>query len=89
MRALKFQIASPSAVAALVYCSMAASHEFCRVAFSHVGRQGNRPAHILAKHALRNVDFLVWIEQTPCFLEQALLLDIIVAQINGIVGSFS
>ena len=65
-------------VATLVYCSLAASHDFRRVAFLQVGRQGNRPAHFLAKYALRIVDFLVWIEVTSCFIEQALLHDVII-----------
>ena len=78
VNALK-EISPPlSAVATLVYCSLAASHEFRTVAFSQVGRQGNRPAHFLAKHALRIVDFLVWIEVTSCFIEQDLLHDVII-----------
>ena len=78
VNALKEILPPRLAVAALVYCSLAASHEFRRVAFSHVGRQDNRPTHMLAKHAIRIVDFSVWIEETPCFLEQVLLHDVIV-----------
>ena len=42
------------------------------VQFSHVKRKGNTLAHLLAKHACGIVDFLVWIEENLCFLEQAL-----------------
>ena len=47
-----------------------------RIDFSHVKRQGNKPGHLLAKHALGIADYLTWMEETPCFLEQALLHDI-------------
>ena len=66
-------------VAAMVYNSLAPSYGFRHVAFNHVGRQGNRPAHLLAKHAYGIDDFSVWIEETPCFIEQALLHDVTIA----------
>ena len=76
VNALKEVLPPPIAIVALVYWSLATSHEFCQVDISHVGRQGNRPAHLLAKHALGIVDFSVWIEETPYFFEQALFHDI-------------
>ena len=51
--------------------------EFLGVEFSHVRRQGNRPAHLLAKHASDVADFTAWIEENPCFLEQALIHDVL------------
>ena len=66
-------------VAALVYSSLAASHEFHRVDICHVCRQDNRPAHLLAKHALDIADFFVWIEENSYFIKQGLLHDILVA----------
>lgn len=48
VNALKEVLPPPIAVAALVYSSLVASHEFRRVEVSHVGRQGNRLAHLLA-----------------------------------------
>ena len=51
--------------------------EFRGVEFSHVRRQGNRPAHLQARHALGIVDYVTWIEENPCFLEQALDHDVI------------
>ena len=66
----------PSSVAALVFSSVAMSHSFRCVDFSHVGRNGNRLAHLLAKHALGIADLFVWVEEIPCFLEQALNQDV-------------
>lgn len=63
MNALK-EISLPSSpVAVVVYGSLSASHGFCQVEFSHVHWQGNRPAHLLAKHALGISDFSIWIEE--------------------------
>ena len=47
-----------------------------RIYFSHVKRQGNRSAHLLVKLALGIVDYLTWMEETPCFLEQPPLHDV-------------
>lgn len=69
----------PTLVAAVLYNVKSISHEFHSVEFSHICRQGNRPAHLLAKHACGIVDLSVWIEKNPYFLEQTLLHDINVA----------
>ena len=68
----------PSSIVALVFSSVAMSHSFICVDFLHVGRNDNRPAHLLAKHALNIVDFSVWVEEIPYFLEQALNQDVVV-----------
>ena len=67
----------PSSIAAMICGSVSISHEFSHVVFSHVRRQGNCPTHLLAKHALGIDDFSVWIEEVPCFLQQALLKDVL------------
>ena len=72
----------PSLVAALVYSSVAMSHSFRCVEFSYVGRNGNRPAHLLARHALGIAELSVWVEETPCFLEQALNQDVVATSID-------
>ena len=54
------------------------SHSFRCVDFSHVGRNGNRPTHLLAKHALSVADLSIWVEEFSCFLEQALNQDVVV-----------
>ena len=42
----------PLSIAALVYSSIDVAHSFHCVDFTHVGRNGNRPTHLLARHAL-------------------------------------
>ena len=44
--------------------------EFRTVYVSHVRRQGNKPAHILANYALSLNEYVVWIEETPCCIEK-------------------
>ena len=67
----------PSSIATVIYGSVSISHEFHHVDFSYVRRQGNCLAHLLAKHALGIDDFSIWIEEVPCFLQQALLKDVL------------
>ncbi|XP_075636690.1 uncharacterized protein LOC142608919 [Castanea sativa] len=62
----------PLSVVALVYSSVAVSHSFRCVDFAHVGRNGNRSTHLFARHALGIANLSIWVEETPCFLEQAL-----------------
>lgn len=50
---------SPTSVPSIIYGMWATSHDFRSVMFSWVCRQGNRVVHLLAKHALGIVDFLV------------------------------
>ena len=44
---------------------------------SHVGRNGNMVAHHLAKQALFEDDCTVWVEDTPHFVSQQVLMDVI------------
>ena len=68
----------PASVAAVMYGVLASLHDFRSVELSDVRRLGNRPAHLLAKHALGIADFSTWIEENPCFIEQALIYDVLV-----------
>jgi hypothetical protein len=44
-----------------------------QVGFSHVHRDGNRVAHVLARKALElSSDFLVWLEDVPVYLEDVI-----------------
>ena len=79
VNALKEASPPPALVAAVLYNVKSVSHEFCRVEFSHIYRQGNRPAHLLAKHGYGIADLSVWVEESPYFLEQTLLHDVNVA----------
>ena len=60
-------VPAPSSVAPVVYGILVASLEFRNVHFSHVHRQGNKPAHLLAKYVLGIYDYLAWIEENPLF----------------------
>nr|XP_023929349.1 uncharacterized protein LOC112040689 [Quercus suber] len=66
----------PSSVASVISGAIALCGLFRQVEFSHIRRQGNTPAHLLAKHALGIVDYIAWMEETPCFLMQALTNDV-------------
>ena len=46
------------------------------VHYSHVRRNGNQPAHILARQALSLVNDVIWIEETPYCIQQALIQDV-------------
>ena len=57
-----------TSVDSMVQGLLSFSEEFRKVSFSHVRRQGNRPNHLLGKHAKGIVDFSTWLEEDPCFL---------------------
>ena len=67
----------PSSVEPIIKGMHALCKYFRRVEFSHGRRQGNSPAHLLAKHAKSIADFSTWIEENRCFIEQALIQDVI------------
>lgn len=76
VNALKDGSPPPVSVAVVLYNIQSTSHVLRRVEFSHICRNGNKPAHVLAKHAKGIADFSVWVEENTCFIEQALLHDI-------------
>ena len=76
INALKELSPPPSSVVAIISNSLLVSQEFRHVVFSHVRQQGNRPAHLLVKYTLGIDDFSVWLEEDPCFLNQALIQDV-------------
>ncbi|XP_050248967.1 uncharacterized protein LOC126696240 [Quercus robur] len=67
----------PSLVTSIVDGMRDLCKVFRRLEFSHVKRKGNRPAHLLAKYAGGIDDFIVWMEENPYFLEQALPHDVL------------
>ena len=46
--------------------------------FSHIERDGNKPAHLLAQHAKFVNDFEAWVKEAPKFLELAVAFDVVV-----------
>lgn len=71
----------PSSVDALCLGMQLLSSDFHSVTVSHVRREGNKPAHILAKYALSIDDSIVWMEESPSCVEQALIQDSVFATI--------
>ena len=43
-----------------------------RIDFLHIRRQRNRSTHLLAKYASNLDNYMTWMEEDPCFLEQTL-----------------
>ena len=76
LNALCGNTSPPSSVAAVVASIKVLSCYLRQVEFSHVRRQCNRPAHLLAKHASSIVDFMAWLEENPYFIEQFLHHDV-------------
>ena len=52
--------------------------DFRQVQFSHVKRQGNRPAHILAQYVKNIVSYVIWIKENSSIVDSALAHDILV-----------
>ena len=76
VRALQGLSLPPVSVMPIIYGIQSSTLDVRKVLFSNVCRNGNKPAHILAKHAICIGDFMVWMEDNPCFLEQALHHDV-------------
>ena len=73
VQALNGTSTPPFVVSAVVQGIRDLNKSFCRVEFSHIKRQENRPTYVQTEHALGIVDFIARIEETPYFLEQALI----------------
>ena len=37
-------------------------------------RKGYRPVHLLAKYAIGIVNYVIWMEENPCFLKQLFIV---------------
>ena len=66
-----------SSVEAMVMGMQEMAKEFRQIKFSHVRRQGNRPAHLLVKYASSISDYLAWSNENYYFIEQTLIHDVI------------
>ena len=67
---------APSTIATVTNGIQDIGKEFRSIEYSHVRRQGNVPAHILAKNASSINDYVAWIEEEPCCIMQALIHDV-------------
>ena len=67
-RALTSISPSPTSVAPIIYGIRVTFHDFRFIVLSHVCRQGNRPAHLLAEHILGIVDFFYLNRRESLFL---------------------
>ena len=56
---------APASIETIMDSILAQMEKFRFVSFTHVKRDGNRPAHILAQFAKQVGDFVVWLEETP------------------------
>ena len=74
--ALKQFTLLPTSIDAIVEGFHELGAEIGVVNFSHVRRIGNKPTHILAKQAQNLVNDVIWIEEIPCCIQQALIQDI-------------
>lgn len=59
----------PASVVVVIVGMQELCKDFIRIEFTHVRRQGNIPAHLLAKHAFSIVDCIVWIDEIPYYIE--------------------
>ena len=74
--ALKRVTKPPILVAAIVEGIHALGSDLGVVSYSHVRRIGNQPTHILAGKAQSLANDVIWIEETPCCIQQALIQDV-------------
>ena len=72
----------PSSVDSLCFGMQLINSEFHSVNVFHVWRQGNRPAHLLAKFALSLDDSCVWIGESPSCIVQALIQDSVIVSFD-------
>nr|POE55600.1 hypothetical protein CFP56_64294 [Quercus suber] len=67
---------APTSVAAIVEGIHFLSSDVGIVGYSQVQRTGNQPAHILARQAQSLVNDVIWIEEIPCYIQQAFIHDV-------------
>ncbi|XP_075645031.1 pyruvate, phosphate dikinase, chloroplastic-like [Castanea sativa] len=82
LRALYALSNPPSSVDSLCLGMQLIYSEFHSVNVSHVQRQRNKPAHLLAKFALSIHDYCVWIGESPSCIVQALIQDSVIVSFD-------
>ena len=63
-------------IATVIYGIISFWHGFQKFEVSHIHKNGNHAAHLLAKH-VQSIEHYTWIEESPYFLEYALSNDVI------------
>ena len=76
VNALAGSSSSPSAMASVIQGVLELCMGFTQIQFFHVKRQGNTPAHLVAKNAYSIVNDIVWVEEDLCLAKQALIHDV-------------
>ena len=76
VRALQGLLLSSVSVMPIIYRIQSFAHDVRKVLFCHVCKNENKSTHLLAKHVISIVDFVVWMEENSCFLEQDLNNDV-------------
>ena len=68
-KALQGEGVAPSSIQNVLDGTLELTTGFRNFSFSHVKRQGNVPAHLLAQYVEKLEDYVVWLEECPSFLE--------------------
>ena len=76
VRALQGLSLPSFSVMPIIYGIQSSTHNVRKVLFSHVYKNENKPAYLLAKHVISIVDFVIRMEENPCFLKQDLHHDV-------------
>nr|XP_023928573.1 uncharacterized protein LOC112039899 [Quercus suber] len=75
-KALQGDGRAPSSIQNVLEGTLDLVSSFRSSTFSHVKRQGNVPAHLLAQYAKEVENYVVWLEECPSFLEHMCAHDI-------------
>ena len=75
-RVLSHSSLALASIDAVILGIRSAALEFHNVYFSHIKRNANTPAHLLAKYAKGIDNQCMWMENCPSFLELAVLHDV-------------
>ena len=73
--ALRGHSAPPSSVVNVVTEILNQASLLRKWKFTHIKRQGNVPAHVLAQHAKNVEDYLAWVEECPSVVEHVCAQD--------------
>ncbi|KAL0006387.1 hypothetical protein SO802_013948 [Lithocarpus litseifolius] len=75
-KAIQGSVTMPPSIQNIVYGILVQLQTFRYFDISHVKRQGNVPAHLLAQHALHVEDFHAWLDECPSPIVHACACDV-------------